>query len=205
MKKIIKKVLCIGVILLIIIGFKLNVEISKKFIKSDTYVELENRGYNSSDVKNIKIEHSYINKILSYNEWRISVEFEEVPNIYFWFTYRNNQVIFEGVSSKPMLDKESVIEYSESFKKGKLLFEYGKETKEPSISVEDVLNIINNAFENEGIDENYVDSYIDEKTNSVIVEMKDIAVSKQEKFINGVFSKRTGSMYIKYIKEHSMI
>ena len=146
MKRINKKVLCICVIFLITIGIIVNVEISKKFIKSDTYVELENRGYNSSDVKNIKIKHSYINKILSYNEWRISVEFEEVPNIYFWFTYRNNQVIFEGVSSEPMLDKESVIEYSESFKKGKLLFEYGKETNESNISAEDVIDIINNVF-----------------------------------------------------------
>lgn len=138
MKRINKKVLCLCAILLIIIGLIVNVEIRKKFIKSDTYVELENRGYNSSDIKNINVMHSYVNKILSYNEWRISVEFEEVPNIYFWFTYRNKQVIFQGVSSEPMMDKESVIEYSESFKKGKLLFEYGNETK-ANIFTEDVL------------------------------------------------------------------
>ena len=118
-----KKVLVIiGITLLIIvIGLTLNVEIRKKFIRSDTIVEIENRGYNSSDIKNIKIEHSYINKILSYNEWRISVEFEKKTNMYFWFTYKNRRIIFQGVSAEPMLDKEETIEYSEKFKHGNLL------------------------------------------------------------------------------------
>lgn len=117
-----KVLVIIGIILLIIvIGLALNVEIKKKFIKSDTIVEIENRGYNSSDIKNIKIDHSYINKILSYSEWRISVEFEKKPNMYFWFTYKNKKIIFQDVSAEPMLDKEETIKYSEKFKQGNLL------------------------------------------------------------------------------------
>lgn len=207
MRKINKKyILLFFIILLIIfIAFTLNVAINKKFIKSYTYVEIENRGYTSSDVSEINIYHSYINKILGYNEWRISVEFEKEPNIYFWFTYRDEKIIFQGVSSAPMLDKERTIEYSEKFKKGNLLAEYEKGNNELIISKEDIIDIINNAFENEEIDENYINSYIDEKDNSVVVEMKDISFDKQEQFIYDVFSKHTGMMYIKYIKEHSMI
>lgn len=207
MREINKKYILVSFIILLIIfiSFTLNVAINKKFIKSYTYVEIENRGYTSSDVSEINIYHSYINKILGYNEWRIAVEFEKEPNIYFWFTYRDKKIIFQGVSSDTLLDKESIIEYSEKFKQGNLLNEYEKGSNELIISKEDVIDIINNVFENEGIDENYINSYIDEKNNCVIVEMKDISSDKQEQFIYDVFSKRTGMIYIKYIKEHSMI
>lgn len=108
-------------LLAIIVLLCLNVFVQKKFIKTYTYTELENRGYTAQDVSEIKINHSYLNKILSYNEWRISVEFEKEPDILFWFTYRDDKIIFQGVSSEPMLDKESTLDYSERFKNGTLL------------------------------------------------------------------------------------
>ena len=109
------------VLLILIILLYLNVLIQKKFIKTYTYTELENRGYTVQDVSEIKINHSYLNKILSYNEWRISVEFDKEPDILFWFTYKNNKIVFQGVSSEPMLDKESILNYSERYKRGTLL------------------------------------------------------------------------------------
>ena len=119
-----KKVLIrtiIIILLVFIVGLCLNVFIQRKFIKTYTYTELENRGYTTQDVSEIKINHSYLNKILSYNEWRISVEFKKEPDILFWFTYREDKIIFQGVSSEPMLDKESILDYSERYKKGTLL------------------------------------------------------------------------------------
>ena len=118
-----KKVIMATVIVLLvfIIVLYLNVFIQQKFIKTYTYTELEYRGYTAQDVSEIKIKHSYLNRILSYNEWRISVEFEENPDILFWFTYRDDKIVFQGVSSEPMLDKESVIDYSERYKNGTLL------------------------------------------------------------------------------------
>ena len=109
------------ILLLLIVGLCLNVFVQRKFIKTYTYTELENRGYTAQDVSKIKINHSYLNKLLSYNEWRISVEFEKEPDILFWFTYRDNKIVFQGVSSEPMLDKESTLDYSERFKNGTLL------------------------------------------------------------------------------------
>ena len=99
----------------------LNVFVQQKFITTYTYTELEYRGYAAQDVSEMRIKHSYLNRLLSYNEWRISVEFEKVPNILFWFTYRDGKIVFQGVSSEPMLDKESVLDYSERFKNGTLL------------------------------------------------------------------------------------
>ena len=113
----------IMIFIVFIVLLCLNVYIQQKFIKTYTYTELEYRGYSPQDVHEITIKHSYLNRILSYNEWRISVEFEKEPDILFWFTYRDNKIIFQGVSSEPMLDKESVLDYSERFKNGTLLEE----------------------------------------------------------------------------------
>ena len=116
-----KKKMVIAVLLLMIIGLCLNVWVQQKFIKTYTFTELEYRGYTTQDVSEIKIMHSYLNRILSYNEWRISVEFVEEPNVLFWFTYRDGKIIFQGVSSEPMLDKEAILDYSERYKNGTLL------------------------------------------------------------------------------------
>lgn len=90
----------------------------EKFITTYTYTELEYRGYTAQDVKEIEIKHSYLNRILGYNEWRILVEFEKIPEILFCFTYRDDKIVFQGVSSEPLLDKESILDYSERFKMG---------------------------------------------------------------------------------------
>ena len=111
------------VLLAIIVALCLNVLVQRKFIKTYTYTELKNRGYTAQDVRAVEIKHSYLNRILSYNEWKISVEFEKEPEVFFWFTYRDDKIIFQGVSSEPMLDKESVLDYSERFKNGTLLDE----------------------------------------------------------------------------------
>ena len=118
-KKISKVILT--ALFLFILALSLNVFVQKKFIRTYTYTELEYRGYTAQDVSEIVIKHSYINSILSYNEWKISVEFEKEPDVLFWFIYRDDKVIFHGVSSEPMLDKEEVLAYSERYKNGTLL------------------------------------------------------------------------------------
>ena len=109
------------ILIMCIVALCLNVFIQQKFIRTYTYTELEYRGYTAQDVSEIEIKHSYLNRLLSYNEWRISVEFEKEPDILFWFTYRDNKIIFQGVSSEPMLDKDATLDYSERFKNGTLL------------------------------------------------------------------------------------
>lgn len=120
-----KKALIINVVVLVVIVFalNLNVFVMQKFIKTYTYTELEYRGYTAQDVSEIKIKHSYLNRILSYDEWIISVVFKKEPNIIFGFTYRDDKIIFQGVSSEPVLDKEQILDYSEKFKNGTLLGE----------------------------------------------------------------------------------
>lgn len=118
-----KKALIAGLVVLAVIvsAFSLNVFVMQKFIKTYTYTELEYRGYTAQDVRKIEIEHSYLNRLLGYDEWIISVEFKKVPDILFRFTYQDDKVIFQGVSSEPVLDKEETLYYSEKFKRGALL------------------------------------------------------------------------------------
>lgn len=116
-----KKTFIAVIILAVSAALCLRVYIGSKFIKTYTYTEIEYRGYTSKDVKDIKVDHSYIRLLLGYNEWRISAEFKEEPDVFFWFSYRDKKIIFEGVSAQPMLDKDMIIEYSEKFKNGTLL------------------------------------------------------------------------------------
>lgn len=120
-----KKAFIISVSVLVVIVFvlSLNVFVMQNHIKKYTYTELEYRGYTAQDVSKIKVKHSYLNRILSYNEWIISVEFKKEPGIFFGFTYQDDKIIFEGVSSDPMLDKEEILDYLEKFKNATLLGE----------------------------------------------------------------------------------
>lgn len=120
MKK--KKMLIVTLISLIILicVLCLNVFIEQKFIKTYIYTELEYRGYTAQNIKDIEVKHSYLNRLLGYNEWRISVEFEKEPDVLFWYTYKDGKLFFQGISSEPMPDIEDIIDYSERFKNGTL-------------------------------------------------------------------------------------
>jgi len=107
-------------ILLIIIGVMSYKVIAGNNIKNKTYEFLETKGYNKNDISNIEVKHSFLNKILSYNEWRIFVEFESEPDIIFAFTYRNKEIIKQGVTSDDLLDKEEIRVYDEKFNNGEL-------------------------------------------------------------------------------------
>ena len=81
-----------------------------------------------------------------------------------------------------------------------------KEDIEVELKAEDVQDIISNYFSTDGVnDENYIDSKVDTERNIVVVELKDISEDIQNEFIDNVFTSRTGSIYIKYLREHSMI
>lgn len=120
-KKVLITVVCVFVIMAAVLY--LNVIVMQKVITACTYTEIEHRGYAAEDIMDIKIDHSYFRRLLGYNEWRIAVEFEKEPDVFFWFSYKNKMILFEGVSSDPMMDKDSVIAYSEKIKQGTLLSE----------------------------------------------------------------------------------
>ena len=89
-------------------------------IRNKTYAFLEERGYTERDISDVEIKHSFLNRLLSYNEWRIFVTFEKEPDIIFAFTHRNGEILRQGVSSTPMLEKNEILAYKEMFDHGEL-------------------------------------------------------------------------------------
>jgi len=112
-----KKYIVILLIICIVIMLTYKI-IAGNIVRDKTYDYLETKGYAQEDISNIEIKHSFLNKLLSYNEWRIFVEFKSEPNIIFAFTYRNKEILKQGVTSTPMLDKNEILDYSNKFNNG---------------------------------------------------------------------------------------
>ena len=119
MKKKTSVIIATTILLIIIVVMSYKV-IAGKNIKNKAYEFLETKGYNKNDILKIEIRHSFLNKILSYNEWRIFVEFESEPDIIFAFTYRNKEIIKQGVTSDDLLNKDEIRAYDEKFNNGEL-------------------------------------------------------------------------------------
>jgi len=113
----------ISVIIVILLMFSYKI-IFGNIIKNKTYDYLESKGYMQEDISNIEIKHSFLNKLLSYNEWRIFVEFKSEPNIIFAFTYRNKEIIKQGVSGTPMPNKDEIMELDRKFNNSELKLNY---------------------------------------------------------------------------------
>ncbi len=108
----------IAVFVLAIVSYKV---VAGNSIAEKTYSYLETVGYTQTDMEDIEIKHSFINKVLGYNEWRIFIEFKKEPDIIFAFTYRENQIIRQGIKSNiTQLEKEEIYEYDRKFDNGEL-------------------------------------------------------------------------------------
>jgi len=138
-------------ILLIIIGVMSYKVIAGNNIKNKTYEFLETKGYNKNDISNIEIKHSFLNKILSYNEWRIFVEFESEPDIIFAFTYRNKEIIKQGVTSDDLLDKDEIREYDEKFKNGELKNKFENQVLSLSFELDGKIHKYNIEYDSDNI------------------------------------------------------
>ena len=112
-------------VIVIVLGFISYKIIASSKMKEKTYNYLEILGYTKENVNNIEISHSFFNKLLSYNEWRIFVEMKAEPNIIFGLTYRNNEIMLDGIKDdKKQITKEEIIDYESRFKNGELKNNY---------------------------------------------------------------------------------
>ncbi len=112
----------LGISLVIAIcGIVIYKEVVGNNIERKTYEFLRTKGYNNNDIDDVEVKHSFINKILGYNEWRIFVEFESEEDIIFSFTYRNNEIVKQGIKGENyQLTKEVIQDYDLMYENGEL-------------------------------------------------------------------------------------
>ncbi len=67
---------------------------------------LEDKGYTTQDIQSIEVDHSFLNIILSYNEWIIHVRYADEPDAIYGYTIKNGQIQDAGISGS--VDKEDL-------------------------------------------------------------------------------------------------
>lgn len=61
---------------------------------------LEDKGYTTEEIQNIDVNHSFLNVILSYNEWNIRIRYADEPEAVYIYTVKNGQIKEAGISGK---------------------------------------------------------------------------------------------------------
>ena len=66
-------------------------------------------GYSESEIRSIKVQHSFLNVILRYQEWNIMVEIEDEPTVFYHYGFgKNAEVSQGGVSGSGDKEKEEL-------------------------------------------------------------------------------------------------
>lgn len=109
-------ILILVIVLGVLLFYKL---IGSENIKIKTREYLKTQNCSKDSIKSIKVSHSYLNAILSYDEWTILVEFTKEPDVLYEFNYRNKKVEFESVRDSQN-SKDYILELNEKFTSGEL-------------------------------------------------------------------------------------
>lgn len=99
-----KKILFI--VILIIIILVSYTSIGTLIIKNKMNNYLQVNGYSTNEIKSIEVKHSFLNILLSYNEWNIAVKYNDEPESIYFYTYKNKEIITNGISGSK--DKDNL-------------------------------------------------------------------------------------------------
>ncbi|MDD4729735.1 MAG: DUF3139 domain-containing protein [Dysgonamonadaceae bacterium] len=67
---------------------------------------LDEKGYMTTEIQSIDVNHSFMNIILSYNEWNIAVVYSDEPTSIYSYHIKNSSIVESGVSGTT--DKEDL-------------------------------------------------------------------------------------------------
>lgn len=102
--------LVIVIIIVALIGY---VKISTNIIYNKVQKHLiETRGYKKEEINNISVKHSFLSKMLSYEEWTIDVTFKDEPEPQYGYSYRDGKIEQSSANSKTLDD--GIYDHSES-------------------------------------------------------------------------------------------
>lgn len=91
-------IVCGALLVVAIIISNLYVGIRSNQIENKMWDYLKENNYVETEIKSVDVKHSYMNVLLSYNEWVISVVFEDEPESVYKYTLRDGEIVQSGVS-----------------------------------------------------------------------------------------------------------
>ena len=94
-----KKWICI-VIVMILAAVVLYVLLGTISVKSKMDRYLTDRGDTASKLESVKVKHSFLNLLLSYDEWSIQVKYYDELDVVYYYKYKNKEIAPAGVSGK---------------------------------------------------------------------------------------------------------
>ena len=101
-------------LLIVIIAFTSFVLVGKANIKNKMDEYLKNKGYSTNEIAKVKVSHNAINYILGYDVWGISVEYVDEPDVLYFYSYKNKEIVTAGVGGKGA-EKEN-LKHDEDYK-----------------------------------------------------------------------------------------
>jgi len=98
--------IAVGILAVIVLTCFIYVNTGTKNTEKLIWAYLEDQGYTTEKIQSIDVNHSFLNVILSYNEWTIQVRYTDEPDAIYIYTVKNGQIIDAGVSGN--VDKEDL-------------------------------------------------------------------------------------------------
>ena len=93
-----KGIILTGIVAVIILSCAIYVFAGTKKAEKLMWVYLDEKGYTTTEIKSIDVNHSFLNIILSYNEWNIAVVYSDEPTSIYSYHIKNDSIVECGVS-----------------------------------------------------------------------------------------------------------
>lgn len=62
----------------------------------------EEHGYDEADIASIEVDYSPLNKLMSYDEYTIRVNFKDDPDAQYYFALKDTEVVPTGFAGEPL-------------------------------------------------------------------------------------------------------
>lgn len=90
-------IIIIAVSLLVLSSF-VYVSIGTNKIENQMRETLKTKGHSDEDILKVNVTHSFLNILLSYNEWSIMIEYVDEPEVLYFYSIKNSEIVGAGVS-----------------------------------------------------------------------------------------------------------
>lgn len=101
-----KGIILAGIVVIIILSSVVYVSAGTKKVEKLMWEYLGENGYTTAEIQSIDVNHSFLNIILSYNEWNIAVVYSDEPTSIYYYHLKNDTIVQGGVSGTT--DKEDL-------------------------------------------------------------------------------------------------